>query len=82
MCAPILDLGEPGPDNLTFLQQLRQERLKQQQSKQPKPQRLSERLDTRLSGQQERAFTTLNGYKTFACDYANDGAFVQLDFGI
>ena len=82
MCVPTLDSGEPDPDTLTFLQQLQQERLKQQQSKQPKPQRLSERLDTRLSGQQERTFTTLNGHKTFICDYANDGAFVQLDFGI
>ena len=81
MCAPTLDLGEPDPDTLTLLQQLQQERRKQQQSKQPKPQRLSERLDTRLSCQQERTFATLNGYKTFICDYANDGTFVQLDFG-
>ena len=82
MCVPTLDLGEPDPDTLTFLQQLQQERLRQQHSKQPKPQRLSERLDTRLSGQQERTFTTLDGYKTFICDYANDGTLVQLDFGI
>ena len=82
MCVPTLDLGEPDPDTLTFLQQLQQARLKQQQSTQPKPQRLSERLDIRLSGQQERTFTTLNGYTTFICDYANDGTFVQLGFGV